>query len=576
MTMDPAPLLRELVITFPQDPAVGVAVGLMIEMIVIVGGAKNNIGGFNYLVYETATRLVAIIKYMHGRWDDAPVIRACLGDFEVFLQRFLNVVKQYQRSSTFATIFRYRSCQRDIDKLSRQLKDIERSTVKQLFKFSYKLAINMHSTTAVNIFCAAVDSQNLAYTKLLAEMRILILRAENTIPVELAGKDLLYFTRQEFELTRLICPDHAPLPQHAPDYLGLLVRLFEARHKNGQVMLIKVYEGRGKNQSNQRQKAFHKTLHYNKTIWNHVLLQIIGSSSWLDTIPFHDWLCRTWESRPAETIEGLYCMKESYKELIDFQKQQNVRCIVDVRRQGGELKWSLIYSGELIDGEPYVSDAALGYSQIDIVSDFQPQKGIEISRRSGHRYLATNGWGLVEHSPVFPYKPRPIDAPCLEYKEWGSPELPEPEIVTFEGKPIYKRYTLPQPPVTASRDWMNCYTWISPREIWKFWSHFAPKFIKENNLSLSPHDLQLVTLADAECAYALYLETDQCQSAMSSLCGMRIIYSRHRRSTVTIAYHPRYMYLNPLTNAGEKTQLRLYYSYLVEYYQLPQGTWTKQ
>ncbi|KAF8515232.1 hypothetical protein BU17DRAFT_68012 [Hysterangium stoloniferum] len=146
--------------------------------------------------------------------------------------------------------------------------------------------------------------------------------------------------------------------------------------------------------------------------------------------------------------------------------------------------------------------------------------------------IALGDIGLLQELPraphsVFPYKSRPADAPLCEYKAWNNPPPAEPEVITFEDQPVCKKYTYIDPPVTSAMNWMNCYVWISPREIWKFYSRYVMQFIKDHNLSISPYDLQLVTLANVECSFALYPDDERCQTASLSPSGTSLVCRRH-------------------------------------------------
>ncbi|KAF8508979.1 hypothetical protein BU17DRAFT_70633 [Hysterangium stoloniferum] len=541
--MDFALIFLQLAEVPIQGPEADAAVGVLIEVMNAVTVEKYNNVNLNLLIHEAATRLVIIAEYTHGQWDHVPgELKACLDEFTDiyvqyidilwrFLQKLLKVAKK-SLTSSWGSVLRYRTPNVDL-------------------RADVRLLANSNSPLA--------------------------LMGRNTIMAELAGTDLAYYIKEEFTDIRLICPDHSPLPEKAPDYLGVSVTLHEARHKSGHALIVK------RDPNN---------------------LQLIGFGSWKDDILFHvyqcpqnnverfqDWLTRTIGSCPTETIEGLYHMQ-----LIDFQLRRKICCalppfssgVVDIRARGGKLQWSLIYSGEFTDGLPDVTETAVGYSQIDIVSDFinsQPQKGISIicgffagalhwmsdtttnihsvvnidrqmtiedvgKSLFAHQWLgpvralvqcdvpialgdigyipnASSGdtWTFqvvgnihnlmlelpLASNSVWSGKLRPADTPRWEYEECNKPMRPDPDIIAFEGREVYKRYTLtydgpPAPSVTSW--WNNSYSWISPREIWKFFSRHVLQFVSDHSLPISPYELRLVTLVNVESAYSLEFDED--------------------------------------------------------------------
>ncbi|KAF8508973.1 hypothetical protein BU17DRAFT_70628 [Hysterangium stoloniferum] len=518
--MDFAPILLQLSNLPPQTPEVSVAVNLMIQVISTVVTTKNNAAKLSFLVHAAATHLVVISEYTHDQKNHPPdALKADRVAFVGFLHRLLKVAKQSDTPSSVATIMLYPSRERQIDNLSDQLRNIESST---------SVAIGLNASLVMNDLLATVTSRNSEATNLLADMRFLMKSnsslawpGRDVMTDDLAGTDLSLFTRSDIRLTRMICPDHSPVPDRAPDYLGVFVRVFEAQCTNGQAVIAKVYEGHGKNQSCERaQKA--------------------------------DWLTRTLKYCPKETIEGIYRMFSSgivdldpeigYSQ-IDIstnktskadQKPSEPQPGIDIVCGffAGSLFWmsdTTTSIEEIVDNDRHMSIEQVGIS-LFAHQWLGPcralvQSGVPIAL-GDIGYMPKSSFGevgtfqvlgnihnLLQELPraphsVFPYKSRPADAPFCEYKAWNNLPPAEPEVITFEGQPVCKKYTYIDPPVTSAMNWMNCYVWISPREIWKFYSRYVMQFIKDHNLSISPYDLQLVTLANVECSFALYLDDD--------------------------------------------------------------------
>ncbi|KAF8508787.1 hypothetical protein BU17DRAFT_70710 [Hysterangium stoloniferum] len=386
--------------------------------------------------------------------------------FVGFLHGLLKVAKQSNTPSSVVTMIFHRIREQQVDNLSEQLRIIESST---------SVAIGLNASLVVSDLLATVTSRNSEATNLLADMRFLM---KSNSSLAWLGRDIM--------IDELAGND-----------------VFEAQCTSGEAVIVKVYEGHGKNQSPERaQKA--------------------------------DWLTRTLKYYPMETIEGIYRM-----ELIDFQVQRGIRCALPP------------FSSSLVHLDPEI-----GYSQIDISTNktskadknpSKPQPGIdivcgffagslfwmsdtttsieEIVDNDRHMSIEQVGISLFAYQWLGPCRALvqsdvPIALGNIGYmpksssgEAWNNLPPAEPEVVAFEGQPVYKKYTYIDPPVTSAMNWMNCYVWISPRDIWKFYSRYVMQFINDHNLSISPYDLQLVTLANVECSFALYLDDERCQTA---------------------------------------------------------------
>ncbi|KAF8508976.1 hypothetical protein BU17DRAFT_70630 [Hysterangium stoloniferum] len=649
--MDFTPIFQQLVEAPPEANA---AVGVLIGVIKAVAVEKYNNVNLNLLIHEAATRLVIIAEYTHGQWDHAPgELKACLDEFTDifvqyidiswrFLQKLLKVAKK-SLTSSWGSVLRYRTREQQIMCLADELRNFEYPifvifpvlmSEEEILKLHLKLAIRLNTLLTMNEVLSRLASR--ADVRLLANSNSpLALMGRNTIMAELAGTDLVYYIKEEFTDIRLICPDHSPLPEKAPDYLGVSVTLHEAHHKSGRAFIVKKYEGHGKNESQERKQ---KTNNVER---------------------FQDWLTRTIGSCPTETIEGLYHMQ-----LIDFQLRRKIRCALPLFSSG-------------VVGRHMWGETALGYSDIDIVSDFRPQKGISIicGFLAGALYwmsdTATNihsvvtidrqmtiedvGKSLFAHqwlgpvralvqcdvpialgdigyipnassreiwkfqvlgnihnlmlelplasNSICPYKLRPADAPRWEYEECNKPILPEPDIITFEGRPVYKRYTLTYDGRPATSVMNYHYSWISPSEVWKFFSRHVLQFVSDHNLSISPYELRLATLVNVESGYLLELDKgdiappwdESCTSEVASVpihhcqpptvyvfepleecvfkCSGEPVVSKIIRAS--FSPEPDWIHESPWpvnTENRDGFTLTNNEDYLIEYYQLPMGT----
>ncbi|KAF8499389.1 hypothetical protein BU17DRAFT_102795 [Hysterangium stoloniferum] len=491
--MDFAPILRQLPNLPPQPPEVSVAVNLMIRVINTVVTTKSNVAKLSFLVHTAATHLVIILKYSHAQWNHPPDgLKAYGVAFVGLLHGLLKVAKGSNAPSSVVTMIFRRIRKREIDNLSEQLRNIEYST---------SVAIGLNASLVVNDLLATVTSRNSEATNFLADMRFLMKSnsslawpGRDVMTDDLAGTDLSLFTRSDIRLARIICPDHSPVPDRAPDYLGVSIRVFEAQCTSGEAVIVKVYEGHGKNQSPERaQKALDPEIGYSQ-------IDIVTD---FEPQPGIDIVCGFF----AGSLFWMSDTTTSIEEIVDNDRHMSIE---QVGISLFAYQW-LEPCRALVQSDAPIALGDIGYmpkSSSGEVGTFQVLGNI-------HSFLQE--LPRAPHS-VFPYKSRPADAPFCEFKAWNNLPPAEPEVVAFEGQPVYKKYTYIDPPVTSAMNWMNCYVWISPREIWKFYSRYVMQFINDHNLSISPYDLQLVTLANVECSFALYLDDDLVEPFRDESC----------------------------------------------------------
>ncbi|KAF8508461.1 hypothetical protein BU17DRAFT_70797 [Hysterangium stoloniferum] len=197
---------------------------------------RNNIAKPNLVTYTIATHLVRLGDYIEDTWDIVPDP--------------LNFPWMNSRGgeSIQPVLCRHRSTQ--LSKLG---------TENGLAKPKSNAIRTFNHTNGILKVTADSSGQNsdvpTNMSSLMRSSPPLSWLRRNIVMTVFFGTDLSYFVQGDLVFTKLICPDHSPIPAAVPDYLGLYVKTYEAQPCfDGKIVIVKHYAGFGKNQSAERRE----------------------------------------------------------------------------------------------------------------------------------------------------------------------------------------------------------------------------------------------------------------------------------------------------------------------------------